>query len=314
MSTEANPSRPARTLLHETLLYPNLSAYLAAVVPFIRDGLAAGEPVLVAVPTPKVRMIADALGDDADRVEFVDLAEQARNPGRLIPTVLRAFLDRYGTRPTRIVSESLWPERQPDEIPVVVRQEALVNRVFASYPTTILCPYDADGLPTQLLSLANRTHPTVVEGRNQLPCGGYADPERVVEVFNERAPDDSPAAVELAYDERTLPLVQALVGDYGARVGLPEQRIADLLAALGEVAGSALPEKGEGTVRVTGRGDRLVCEVRTPGRFDDLLAGLRRPAEDTPRGRGLFVANLLCDLVETHTHDDSSSTRLLLWY
>jgi hypothetical protein len=197
---------------------------------------------------------------------------------------------------------------------VVVKQEALVNRVFSSYPTTILCPYDAEALPTELLGLVNRTHPTVVDGQTRLRCAVYADPERVVEVFNERAPDDSPAAVELAYDERTLPLVQALVGDYGARVGLPEQRIADLLAALGEVAGSALPEQGEGTVRVTGGGHRLVCEVRTPGRFDDLLAGLRRPGEDTPRGRGLYAANLLCDLVETHTHDDSSSTRLLLRY
>ena len=300
--------------MHETLLYPNLSAYLAAVVPFIRDGLAADQPVLVAVPTAKLELLRDALGEAAARVEFVDLTEHARNPGRLIPTVLRAFLDRFGMRRTRIVCESLWPGRLPDEVPVVVRQEALINRVFAGYPTTILCPYDADALPTELLALANRTHPMVVDGRTRLPCAGYAEPERVVEVFNERAPDHSPAAVEVAYDEGTLPLVQALVGDYGARVGLPAQRIADLLAALGEVAGSALPEQGEGTVRVTGGEDRLVCEVRTPGRFDDLLAGLRRPADDTPRGRGIYVANLLCDLVETHTHDDSSSTRLLLWY
>jgi hypothetical protein len=300
-------------LRHETVLYPTLDAFLAAVLPFIRAGLADDEPVLVALPTPKLKVVADALGETAARVDFVDLAEAARNPGRLIPTVLRSFLDRHGLRRTRIVSEPMWPGRLPDEAYPVIRQEAMINRAFADYPTTILCAYDAEQLSAELLLFANRTHLAAVEGETRRPCADYTAPELVVDVLNERVPDHSPASVELIFDDSNLPLVQDLLGDYGARVGLPPQRIADLVAAVGAVAGTALPPHTEGTVRVIEGADRLVCEVRTPGLFDDLLAGLRAPALDSPRGRGLHTANELCDLVETHRHADSSTTRLVLW-
>jgi len=42
----------------------------------------------------------------------------------------------------------------------------------------------------------------------------------------------------------------------------------------------------------------VVCEVTDGGRLDDPLAGRRTPAPSEPGGRGLWLMNQLCDLVE----------------
>jgi hypothetical protein len=40
------------------------------------------------------------------------------------------------------------------------------------------------------------------------------------------------------------------------------------------------------------------------------MAGRVVPAPDSPRGRGLLIANRLCDLVQTHTAPTGTTTRL----
>jgi hypothetical protein len=72
----------AGEFVHPALLYRDSDEYLAATVPFIRDGLAAGEPVAVAVPDPNLALLRDALGADAERILFRDMTVAGRNPGR----------------------------------------------------------------------------------------------------------------------------------------------------------------------------------------------------------------------------------------
>ena len=43
---------------------------------------------------------------------------------------------------------------------------------------------------------------------------------------------------------------------------------------------------------------RVVCEVRGAGAIADPLADRRLPELDDPTGRGLWLANQLCDLVQ----------------
>jgi hypothetical protein len=60
-------------------------------VPFIRDGLEAGEPVMVAVSALHTKWLRDALDGQAE-VEFVDIDELGRNPAQIIP-IWQQFLD-----------------------------------------------------------------------------------------------------------------------------------------------------------------------------------------------------------------------------
>jgi hypothetical protein len=47
--------------------------------------------------------------------------------------------------------------------------------------------------------------------------------------------------------------------------------------------------------------DVLVCEVRDAGRIADPLIGRRRPAGDWRDGRGMWLVNQACDLVQVRS-------------
>src|SRR3712207_8622959 len=68
--------RPPRSTLfpYTTLFrsYQDLDDYLNATVSFVRDGVAVAEPVLVALPTERLRVLRDALGADQRRIELLD--------------------------------------------------------------------------------------------------------------------------------------------------------------------------------------------------------------------------------------------------
>ena len=54
----------------------------------------------------------------------------------------------------------------------------------------------------------------------------------------------------------------------------------------------------------------VVCEVRDGGRIADPLADRRRPRLDQFGGRGLWMANQLCDLVQLRSLDDGCVVRV----
>ena len=54
----------------------------------------------------------------------------------------------------------------------------------------------------------------------------------------------------------------------------------------------------------------LLCEVRDGGHLDDPLAGRQPPAHGQLNGRGLWMANQLCDLVQIRSLPDGNVVRL----
>jgi anti-sigma regulatory factor (Ser/Thr protein kinase) len=296
---------------HEALLYPDADVYVEATTTFVRAGLASGEPVLLAVPAANLDLIRRALGRQADEVRFVDMAQAGRNPNRIIPWILRAFLAEHEPCRARIIGESIWPERAPEEVPLAIQHEALINKSFVDRDATILCPYDSTRLSPSLLSFAARTHPIMWDGHEARPCAAYTDPDVVVTFLNEPLPDESVADAELVFDVPQLREMRQLVHYHATRVGLPADRVADLQLAVNEVATNTLVHgQGPGLLKIRYGSDRLICEIQGPGEIANWLAGRIIPPEDSPRGRGLLVANRLCDLVETYTHPTSTTTRL----
>ena len=206
------------TFRHQALLYRDAGEFLAGTVRFVEDGLAAKEPVLVAVPGGNLDLIAGALRNSADRVRFADMTEAGRNPGRIIPWVLHAFITEHtGTR-VRIIGEPTWAGRSDVEYPACVQHDALINRAFAGWDASILCPYDLATLPASAVSDAERTHPELVGG---LPAGSGPwaaagtsaryRPEEVVEEFNLPLPPVPDSATRLDFDRGRLGMVRQFV-------------------------------------------------------------------------------------------------------
>ena len=113
---------------------------------------------MVAVPTRKLALIRDALGDTAARVWLADITEVGRNPARTFP-YLSELNDTAGW--ARIVAEPIWPERPPEAYPACVQNQALFNEAFADRRLMTLCPYDAAGLDETVLADARATHPKI---------------------------------------------------------------------------------------------------------------------------------------------------------
>src|SRR3954470_579061 len=182
--------------VHEALFYRDPGEYLEGTIPFVLDGLAADEPVLVAVPPRNVDLIRDELGAKSEHVEFLDMTRGGRNPGRIIPGVLTPFAKGRSSR-VRIIGEPIWAGRSSHEYPACVQHEALINTAFHGVPATILCPYDTSLLAADVLVDAERTHPVLVADGDRSPSGRYDDPLRTVTDFN--LPLPRPPRAALAY-------------------------------------------------------------------------------------------------------------------
>ncbi|MDN3020404.1 anti-sigma factor RsbA family regulatory protein [Streptomyces sp. S.PB5] len=297
--------------LHPALFYRDAQDYLDGTLPFVREGLETGEPVAVAVPGENLRLIRDGLGDAADAVRLLDMREAGRNPGRIIPGVLRAFADAQPPgRRVRIVGEPIWAGRTAAEYPACVQHEALINAAFEGRVVTILCPYDVRRLDERVLADAYATHPTVIPSGSggALSSWGYA-PDAVVARYNEPLPP-VPDVPSLGFDAESLSEVRHLATDEGVRLGLAGIALENLTLVTAELTtNSVVHGGGAGSLRVWGEGDHVVCEVRDKGRLVDPLAG-RRPVAVTQRGgRGLLLVNLVADLVRVHTGEAGTTVR-----
>src|SRR5689334_17900918 len=91
--------------VHEGLLYTDPTTFIPAVLQFVYDGLNADEPVLVAAPPANLTLLRERLGPFSDGVRFHDITEAGRNPGRLLPWLLDAFLAEEAGRRFRIITQ-----------------------------------------------------------------------------------------------------------------------------------------------------------------------------------------------------------------
>lgn len=301
----------AEPFVHPALFYRDEREYLAGTVPFVREGLRSGEPVAVAVPGDNLRLIEDALGADAGAVRLLDMREAGRNPGRIIPGVLRAFADAQPAgRRVRIVGEPIWAGRTRAEYPACVQHEALINSAFQGREVTVLCPYDAARLDERTLADAHATHPVVIPSgaAGQRESAAYA-PEHVVARYNEPLPA-VPDALSFPFTERTLSQARHVATAEGARLGLAGTRLQDLALVAAELTtNSVVHGGGSGELRVWARDGHVLCEVRDRGRLDDPLAGRRPAVRDRRGGRGLLLVNLVADLVRVHSGEDGTTVR-----
>ena len=60
------PARSQQSYRHEAFLWHDAADFTAGLVPFIRDGLEAGEPVMVAVSALHTKWLRNALEGQAD--------------------------------------------------------------------------------------------------------------------------------------------------------------------------------------------------------------------------------------------------------
>jgi hypothetical protein len=64
-----------------------------------------------------------------------------------------------------------------------------------------------------------------------------------------------------------------------------------------------------GTLRIWRDAGALVCEVRDGGRLQNPMVGRERPTPERDGGRGLWMVDQLCDLVQLRSFPDGAAVR-----
>ncbi|MFE2328588.1 anti-sigma factor RsbA family regulatory protein [Streptomyces sp. NPDC059385] len=298
--------------VHPAFFYRGQAEYLKGVGRFIRTALAADEPVLVAVPGPRLDALRESLDTGAAEVMWTDMTRLGRNPGRIL-AALRDFADRHDGRAARIVGEPIWPGRTRAEVLEATRHEALINTAFAGRRATILCPYDIVGLPEAVVADARRTHPTLIEKGEDRLSEDYADASVVCADCDLPLPEPAGAGPGLEYAHGQLGEVREYTETWARGTTLNAARRGDLVLAVSEAAANSLSHgPGKGTLRLWDSADSgVVAEIRDGGHLADPLAGRGRPSLASPHGgRGLWMIHQLCDLVEIRASADSLTLRL----
>ena len=235
------------------------------------------------------------------------------NPARIIPA-WREFVDEHvsANGQARGIGEPIWPGRSSAEIDECRRHESLLNVAFGDgLAWSLLCPYDIASLEDEVLEAAARSHPYLAGD------GGSATNAQCRELAGSPDPfaggfGPSPGtARELAFGREGLHDLRSLVASEAEIAGLPRERATDLVIAAGELAANSVRHGGgSGTARFWREPGALVVEVADVGRIEQPLVGRVRPTPTQAGGRGLWMANQVCDLVRIRSGETGTAVRL----
>lgn len=301
----------AARFTHEVVFYDGAAARPAALLPFIRGGVAAGEPVLVALPGAAIPGVREGVGGSAG-VEFVDITEFGGNPARIIPVWRRFVEEHAGEGAVRGIGEPAWVGRREVEMTEASLHEALLNVAFDDGPAwRLLCPYDSARLPGWVIDEARRTHPLDLAGASH---PGYAGHDYAHAAFGSRLAPAPGTARRFVYGIGELAEVRDLVQAAGARAGVADAAVDDLVLAAHELATNSVRHAGgKGVLLLWTEPDALVVEIRDGGRIADPMVGRAEPPFDAQGGRGIWMVNQLCDLVQVRSDETGTQVRLYTW-
>jgi anti-sigma regulatory factor (Ser/Thr protein kinase) len=301
-----------RGFRHEAALYGSDEEFLAVAVPFLADGIAAGEPTLLGVSAPLQRRVREALGDPAGLTLLGD-GEQYVQPFTTLQRNYQMF--------TECVRTAVPQVRQIRMIGAVphpgvgaswegwARYEAAINDLYGALPVWSICPYDTRSTPVEVLADVARTHPylATADGAHR-PNPRYSEP---VAFLGERA------RREIDPLERSRPDVELVdpapadgrhaVAALAATTALDQDTIDALVVGVNEaLANAILHGRPPVDLRAWAARDRVLVVVRDQGRGpSDPYAGYlpRRRGADGD-GLGLWIIHQLCSRVTlTHARD-----------
>jgi hypothetical protein len=295
---------------HEALPYAGTVNFVARAAPIVSRAIEAGDAVLVAVDMAKIELLRDHLGTASRSIAWTDIRGIGGNPARIIP-LWHEFVARHGTR-DRLwgIGEPIWPGRSAAELVEAQRHEQLLNLAFADVPNfTLLCPYDTAGLDAAAIREGHRCHPLISEddgSRQSAAYPGLAEIAASVPPFLPEPAGEPSEHVVGPHD----PFLRSHLARQACQAGTGAARADDLVLAVAAVSHHMARPEAPPTVRVWRERDHVLAELHGLAATEDPLAGREWPAPADGAGRGLWLANQLCDLVQVRSFGTGAVVRL----
>lgn len=311
MITETpGPGWSGSGLLHEGCIFGGDEELLERCVPFVEEGIALSQPVVLFTTEATRRVLLGELGPYWDRLAGVIASDDAWRGGHR--TLL--FWDQLfaeltaGGRACRVVAEPAWLAGAEGR--EWHRFESAVNDFYVDLPCWSLCIHDRRRLPAEVLAEVPRTHPVICDGGRPRPSASYLAPADYVPAheppWTPVPPEVVAAAVTCASEGR------AAVSPTVLGLGLDE-RLDDVLVAVTEIVVNSLEAGGRPAVAAWGTPEGAVVEVTDEaGGGIDPLAGYRPPGFVEESGRGLWLARALADDTAVRSGPGGSAVRM--WF
>lgn len=282
---------------HEAFVYSDDEEFVRLSAPFVRDGLATDAAIVAVLPPDRIAMLREHLEDSAAQVRFIDMTTSGRNPARLIP-LWRDVVRQSGNRPVYGLSECVYSGRTTAEYDEALLHEGLTDIAFAADTGfRLCCPFAATA---------------GIDPTPQHSGTGHSGAEALAEKTFRTPLNDVPDRAERwEFGLADLGDVRQWVNGQASSHGVSRDRMDDLGLALHEVCTNSIRfGGGRGRLSVWIENGSLVCDVADHGRIDDLLVGRVMPPLDGLGGRGVWLANQLCDLAQLRSGDGFTQVRL----
>jgi hypothetical protein len=177
---------------HICAFYPSLADRDEILVPYLNEGLKAGDKCVCVVDASAPEAVLAALGADVDlgpylgrhQLEVQRSDETYLQGGSFSTDAMLDFWNRSvggavagGFAFARAVGEMTWALRQMPGVEELVGYESRLNRFLPRYPQVILCLYELDQFSGEVLVDVLKTHPKVLLGGMVLDNPYYLEPD-----------------------------------------------------------------------------------------------------------------------------------------
>lgn len=293
---------------HEALPYGGAAEFVPACLSVAHDALSRDERLILLAAQERLDAVHGALGSGAEEVTFVATDRHGRNPNR-IPSLLDSFQSAADGQRSLAVTDWGLPGRSTAVFAETQLAESLLNVAGRDWPLDVVCLYDAGALAPAEFTEVRRVHPAV---RGEPENADYV-PDLAATLFAAAllAAPDGLEILPIGPDE--LSGARRAVRAFGLAHGLPDDRAEDLVIAANEIVTNSV-RYGGGHCRLTlwEADGSVICEVADAGHIADPLAGRLAPPPTAESGRGLWLANQLCDLVQLRSSPAGTVVRLFV--
>lgn len=177
---------------HLCIFYRGAEERDSVLLPYLREGVTAGDKCICVVDTVDPEQVLQALWDDSASTDGIDTClelmasrESYLADNEFRTDVMLAFWEQ-GMRTAldngfgfiRAAGEMTWALRDVPGVDQLIPYEAELNRNLRGYPQVILCFYDLEQFTNgQLLLDVMRTHPKVLLGGTVVDNPWYVEPD-----------------------------------------------------------------------------------------------------------------------------------------
>lgn len=289
---------------HVAVLYGSDAQLRDLLSPSLTEALRRREHILVVTSEAAERVLRDAVGEAADRVEWGGPWLSRNRLGRMFGTVGDYLAERHRAGvPTRVVGEPA-SDITPYRLSQYLRFVSMATEVYAQYGFPMLFLWDERRYPPEVLAHVRAIHPHLLGTNGVIINTEYRVPIDYL-TANATAPPAAPVDPDLDVHLDSadgLAELRRRLRSWAAATALTDGDTDDIVIAVDEIATNAL-EHGQPPARIRGWStpEAVFIRVDDHGRAGiPATTGYVRPPIDARRGRGIWMARQLADVLTTH--------------